>query len=51
MKPFKLDGRWFIFDARHNTPRIGRITVACGCDAADISLVTSFGTHGYGRMK
>ena len=23
-----LDGRWFTFDARHNTPRIGRITVA-----------------------
>jgi transglutaminase-like putative cysteine protease len=40
-----LDGRWFIFDARHNTPRIGRITVARGRDAADISLVTSFGPH------
>jgi hypothetical protein len=23
-----LDGRWFTFDARHNIPRIGRITVA-----------------------
>jgi transglutaminase-like putative cysteine protease len=40
-----LDGRWFTFDARHNTPRIGRITVARGRDAADISLVTSFGPH------
>jgi transglutaminase-like putative cysteine protease len=34
-----LDGRWFTFDARHNVPRIGRITVARGRDAADIALV------------
>jgi transglutaminase-like putative cysteine protease len=28
-----LDGHWFTFDARHNTPRIGRITVArARCD-------------------
>ena len=40
-----LDGRWFTFDARHNTPRIGRITVARGRDATDIPLVTSFGGH------
>lgn len=40
-----LDGRWFTFDARHNTPRIGRITVARGRDAADIPLTTSFGPH------
>ncbi len=40
-----LDGRWFIFDARHNMPRIGRITVARGRDATDIPLATSFGAH------
>ena len=40
-----LDGRWFTFDARHNTPRIGRIMVARGRDATDIPLVTSFGSH------
>jgi transglutaminase-like putative cysteine protease len=40
-----LDGRWFIFDARHNMPRIGRITVARGRDATDIPLATSFGPH------
>jgi transglutaminase-like putative cysteine protease len=40
-----LDGRWITFDARHNTPRIGRITVARGRDATDIPLVTSFGPH------
>ena len=38
-----LDGRWYTFDARHNTPRIGRIVMARGRDAADVALVTSFG--------
>ena len=40
-----LDHRWHIFDARHNGPRIGRITVARGRDAADIPLMFSFGPH------
>jgi transglutaminase-like putative cysteine protease len=40
-----LDGRWFTFDARHNKPRIGRITVARGRDATDVPLATSFGPH------
>jgi transglutaminase-like putative cysteine protease len=40
-----LDGRWLTFDARHNVPRIGRITVSRGRDAADIPLVTTFGPH------
>ena len=40
-----LDGRWYVFDARHNIPRIGRITVARGRDAADTAMVTSFGPH------
>ena len=40
-----LDHRWFIFDARHNVPRIGRITVSRGRDATDIPLATSFGPH------
>jgi transglutaminase-like putative cysteine protease len=38
-----LGGRWYTFDARHNTPRIGRILVARGRDAADVALTTSFG--------
>ncbi len=38
-----LDGRWFTFDARHNTPRIGRILMATGRDATDVALSTSFG--------
>jgi transglutaminase-like putative cysteine protease len=39
-----LDGRWYTFDARHNIPRIGRILMAHGRDAADVALTTSFGT-------
>lgn len=40
-----LGGAWRTFDARHNTPRIGRIPIARGRDAADIPLVNSFGPH------
>lgn len=38
-----LDNRWWTFDARHNTPRIGRVLMAVGRDAADVALTTSFG--------
>jgi transglutaminase-like putative cysteine protease len=38
-----LDGRWFTFDARHNHPRIGRIVMARGRDAADVAISTNFG--------
>ena len=38
-----LDGQWFTFDARHNHPRIGRIVMARGRDAADVAISTSFG--------
>jgi transglutaminase-like putative cysteine protease len=38
-----LDGRWFTFDARHNTPRIGRVLMARGKDAVDVAITTSFG--------
>jgi transglutaminase-like putative cysteine protease len=40
-----IDGRWHTFDARHNRPRIGRIVMARGRDAADCALITSFGPH------
>ena len=46
-----LDGRWWDMDARHNTPRLGRILMATGRDAADVAITTSFGqanlTHFY----
>ncbi|SFJ81513.1 Transglutaminase-like enzyme, putative cysteine protease [Celeribacter neptunius] len=38
-----LDGRWWVFDPRNNTPRIGRVLVAQGRDAADVPLIHSFG--------
>jgi len=40
-----LDGKWHVFDARHNVPRIGRVLMARGRDAADVPLITSFGRH------
>jgi len=38
-----LEDRWWTFDARHNTPRIGRVLMATGRDAADVAITTSFG--------
>jgi transglutaminase-like putative cysteine protease len=38
-----LGGRWHPFDARHNCPRIGRILMAAGRDAADVPMTTNFG--------
>jgi len=39
-----LDGQWHTFDARNNTPRIGRVIVGRGRDAVDVALITSFGS-------
>ena len=38
-----LGGRWYTFDARHNIPRIGRVLIGRGRDAADVPLSNSFG--------
>jgi transglutaminase-like putative cysteine protease len=38
-----LDNRWWTFDARNNQPRVGRILMATGLDAADVAITTSFG--------
>ena len=46
-----LDGRWFTFDARHNHPRIGRIVMARGRDAADVAISTAFGTAQLARFS
>ena len=40
-----LDGKWYTFDPRHNTPRIGRVVLARGRDATDVPLLHSFGPH------
>ena len=40
-----LAGGWHAFDPRNNVPRIGRIVLAYGRDAADIPMILSFGPH------
>jgi len=40
-----LGGQWHIFDPRNNVPRIGRVLVARGRDAADVAIVTTFGPN------
>ena len=46
-----LDGRWYSFDARHNHPRIGRIVMARGRDAADVAISTTFGSTRLARFE
>lgn len=45
-----LSGRWYVFDPRHNVPRIGRILVGRGRDAADAALSTSYGSARLARF-
>ena len=40
-----LGGRWYTFDARYNEPRIGRVLMVRGRDAADGAMITSFGAY------
>jgi transglutaminase-like putative cysteine protease len=40
-----LGGRWYTFDARNNIPRIGRVLMARGRDAADVAIATTFGPN------
>lgn len=40
-----LGGQWYAFDARNNVPRIGRVLMARGRDAADVALTTTFGVN------
>jgi transglutaminase-like putative cysteine protease len=46
-----LEGRWYTFDARHNTPRIGRILMVRGRDAADVAMMTAFGYYRLMSLK
>lgn len=40
-----LGGRWHTFDPRNNVPRIGRVLMAQGRDAADVAITTTFGPN------
>jgi transglutaminase-like putative cysteine protease len=46
-----LGGRWYVLDARHNRPRIGRIVIARGRDAADVAISTTFGPARLARFN
>jgi transglutaminase-like putative cysteine protease len=45
-----LGERWWTFDARFNTPRIGRIPIGIGRDAVDVAMVTSYGPALFKQM-
>jgi transglutaminase-like putative cysteine protease len=40
-----IGGAWYTFDARNNVPRIGRVLIARGRDAADVAIATTFGPN------
>jgi transglutaminase-like putative cysteine protease len=40
-----LGGFWYTFDARHNAPRVGRVLIGRGRDAADVAISTTFGPN------
>jgi transglutaminase-like putative cysteine protease len=40
-----VGGEWYVFDARNNVPRIGRVLIARGRDAADVAITTTFGPN------
>lgn len=46
-----LEGGWHTFDARHNVPRIGRIVLGYGRDAADVPITMGFGPSELKRFE
>ena len=40
-----LGGRWHTFDPRNNIPRVGRVLIAQGRDAADVPISNTFGAN------
>ncbi len=46
-----LGGQWYTFDARHNEPRIGRVLIARGRDAADIPMITTYGKQTLNKFE
>jgi transglutaminase-like putative cysteine protease len=40
-----IGGHWYTFDPRNNVPRIGRVLIARGRDAADVAMTTTFGPN------
>ena len=46
-----LGGHWYTFDARNNVPRIGRVLIAQGRDAADVAISNTFGPNTLTHFK
>jgi len=46
-----LGGQWHTFDPRNNVPRIGRVLIARGRDAADVAIATTFGPNTLERFS
>lgn len=46
-----LGGHWYTFDARNNTPRIGRVLIARGRDASDVAISSTFGPNTLASFK
>ncbi len=40
-----LGGRWWVVDPRNLVPRVGRVLMARGRDAADVAITTTFGPN------
>ena len=46
-----IGDQWYTCDARNNTPRIGRVLIARGRDAADVAISTTFGPNTLETMR
>jgi transglutaminase-like putative cysteine protease len=46
-----LGGRWYTFDARNNVPRMGRVLIAQGRDAADVPITHTFRAQHAGQFQ
>ena len=40
-----VGGAWHTFDPRNDVPRVGRVLIARGRDAADVAISTTFGPN------
>jgi transglutaminase-like putative cysteine protease len=39
-----LAGRWWTFDPRNNSRRVGRVLIGRGRDALDVAMMTTYGS-------
>jgi transglutaminase-like putative cysteine protease len=45
-----LGDRWWTFDPRNNQRRVGHIVIARGRDAADVPMITTYGSAMFNAM-